>query len=70
MISIVNLKCDPIMTGSLLAEEGIYPAWHMNKANWVSAAIDDRTDKERLELLIDISFDLTAAKSAKKRITD
>lgn len=32
-VDIVNLKCDPILIGSLRAEPGFYPAYHMNKEN-------------------------------------
>lgn len=64
-ICIVNLKCDPVMLGSFLREEGIYPAWHMNKTHWLSAAVDG--DEERLRLLLDISYELTARKRAAKR---
>lgn len=31
IISVVNLKSDPIMVGSLLRENGFYPAYHMTK---------------------------------------
>lgn len=31
IVDIVNIKCDPIMLGSLLEEKGFYPAYHMNK---------------------------------------
>ena len=39
-VDIVNLKCDPILIGSLRAEPGFYPAYHMNKENWITAALD------------------------------
>lgn len=67
MINIVNLKCDPIMTGSFLAEEGIFPAYHMSKTHWLSVAIDGRANEERLKLLLDISFDLTVKKNIRKK---
>ena len=38
-VDIVNLKCDPILIGSLRAEPGFYPAYHMNKENWITAAL-------------------------------
>lgn len=37
-LDVVNLKCDPILIGSLRKELGIFPAYHMSKANWVSVA--------------------------------
>ena len=66
MINIVNLKCDPMMIGSFILEEGIYPAWHRNKTHWLSVALDGRADEERLKFLLDLSFDLTAKKIKKK----
>ena len=61
-ICIVNLKCDPIMIGSLVCEDGIFPAWHMSKTHWISAAVDKSTDEDRLKFLLDFSFDLTSKK--------
>ena len=39
-VDIVNLKCDPILIGSLRAEPGFYPAYHMNKRHWNSVRLD------------------------------
>lgn len=66
MTCVVNLKCDPILIGSLLRDEGIYPAYHMNKSYWISVEINEKTDEEKLRWLMDISFDLTARKIKKK----
>ena len=38
IIDVVNLKCDPLLLGSVRAESGIFPAYHMNKENWVTVA--------------------------------
>ena len=59
---IVNLKCDPLMAGSLTAEKGIIPAYHMSKSRWISVLLEDLEDEEKLKVLLDISFDLTAVK--------
>lgn len=70
-VDVVNLKCDPIMTGSLHKENGIYPAYHMNKSYWISVLLDGTVDDEKLKYLLDISFDLTNSKIRNKRkITD
>ena len=39
-ISIVNLKCDTRLIGTFREEPGIFPGWHMNKAHWLSVALD------------------------------
>ena len=58
-IDIVNLKCDTLMLGSLLEEKGIYPAYHMNKKYWVSAALDGSADDDTIKMLLDMSYCLT-----------
>lgn len=67
MINIVNTKCDPVMTGSFLQEEGIYPAYHMSKTHWISVASDGTADEEKLKFLLDLSFDLTAKKPKRSK---
>ena len=58
-ISVVNLKCDPILIGSFREESGIFPAWHMNKSHWLSAALDGTASNESLLFLLDMSYELT-----------
>lgn len=66
MVDVVNLKCDPIMIGSLRKENGIYPAYHMNKSYWISVLLDGTVDDEKMKWLLDISFDLTNTKTKSK----
>ena len=65
-VDIVNLKCDPILIGSLRAEPGFYPAYHMNKENWITAALDGSVPAETIELLLDVSYELTKPKPRRK----
>ena len=65
-VDIVNLKCDPILIGSLRAEPGFYPAYHMNKENWITAALDGSTPEDKLRLVLDMSYTATAPKLRKK----
>ena len=58
-ISVVNLKCDPILIGSFREESGIFPAWHMNKAHWLSVALDGTASDDSLLFLLDMSYKLT-----------
>lgn len=67
-VDVVNLKCEAIMTGSLHNENGIYPAYHMNKSYWISVLLDGTVDDEKLKWLLDISFDLTNTKIRSKKI--
>ncbi|MGN0683767.1 MAG: MmcQ/YjbR family DNA-binding protein [Oscillospiraceae bacterium] len=61
-IDIVNVKCDPLMIGSIIRENGIYPAYHMNKRYWISIALDGSADDEKIKWLLDMSFDATNTK--------
>lgn len=61
-IDIVNVKCDPLMIGSIVRENGIYPAYHMNKNYWISIALDGSADDEKIKWLLDMSFDATNTK--------
>lgn len=62
MIAVVNLKCAPILVGSLRNENGFFPAYHMSKTNWISVALDGSVENEKIKWLLDMSFDLTAKK--------
>ncbi len=63
IIDILNVKCEPVMTGSLRGEKGFYPAYHMNKTNWITVALDGSVSGERIKQLIDMSFELTRTKN-------
>jgi len=58
-ICIVNVKCDPRLTGSFRLEQGIFPAYHMSKVHWLTVALDGSVADEKLEFLLEMSFDLT-----------
>ena len=58
-ISVVNLKCDTRLIGSFCMERGIYPGWHMNKAHWLTVALDGTVEDEKIKFLVDMSYELT-----------
>lgn len=58
-IDIMNVKCEKEMIPVLLATEGYFPAYHMNKANWITFVLDERLPDETMKNLIDLSFELT-----------
>ena len=64
-IDIVNLKFDPLM--NVTTEKGVFPAYHMSKTHWISVALDGTVEKEKLEWLLDLSFDLSNKKTKKKK---
>ena len=65
-LDIVNFKCDPILISSLRGETGIFPAYHMNKASWITVALDGSVPAETNELLLDVSYELTKPKIRRK----
>lgn len=58
-ISVVNLKCDTRLIGAFREEPGIFPGWHMNKAHWISVALDGTVEDDKLKFLVDMSYELT-----------
>lgn len=58
-LDVVNFKCEPALIGSLLREEGFFPAYHMSKANWITAALDGTAGEDKIKMLADISYELT-----------
>lgn len=58
-IRVVNVKCDTRMIGSFRQEPGIYPGYHMNKAHWITVALDGTVEADKLRFLINMSYDLT-----------
>ena len=64
-LNVVNLKISPEMIPSLTQEPGIFPAYHMNKSHWVTAALDGTASEEMVEFLTEVSFTLTAKRTKK-----
>ena len=62
-INVVNLKSDPLLIGSLILDNGLYPAYHMNKSYWISVVLDGTVDTEKLKWLTEISHTLTKGKA-------
>ena len=58
-ISVVNLKCDTRIIGTFREEPGIFPGWHMNKAHWLSVALDGTVEDGKLKFLVEMSYRLT-----------
>lgn len=63
-IDVVNLKCSPAVIGSLRGAEGFFPAYHMNKEHWITAALDGSAPDETLKTLLAMSYDATAPRRA------
>ncbi len=66
-LDIVNLKCDPLLIGSLRMEHGFFPAYHMNKDKWITAALDGSAPDDTIKMLLEMSYQATAPKHRRKK---
>ena len=60
LVEAVNLKHDQV--ADLLSQNGIYPAFHMNKRYWISLPLDDTLTDEKVFELFERSWFLTSKK--------
>lgn len=60
-VDIVNLKLPVEMFGSFGKDDGVYPAYHMNKLHWISVLLPDASD-ETIAFLTGVSYEATKAK--------
>ena len=68
LLDVVNFKCDPILIGSLREEPGFFPAYHMSKTSWITAVLDGTVSEDKIKMLLDMSYELTAQKVRKKEM--
>ena len=66
MVDLLNIKCDPVLIGSLLLRRGFFPAYHMNKDNWVSILLDALENDEKIKSLLDMSYEMTRSRKKKR----
>ena len=65
-ITVVNMKCAPEVIESIAGiEQGIYPAYHMNKTHWLTVCLSE-CDEGTVSWLLGISYDLTRSKIKRK----
>ena len=65
-VDIVNLKLPVEMFGSFGKDDGVYPAYHMNKLHWISVLLPDATD-ETIAFLTSVSYEATKSKLRRSR---
>ena len=61
VIDAVNMKVPVAISGSFIAADGIYPAYHMNKQHWISVLLPDAPD-DAVQFLASVSFEETRSK--------
>lgn len=65
-IDILNVKSSELMTGSLLAEKCVIPAYHMNKQKWLSIFLDGSATLQLALGCLKMSYDMTAGSGSKR----
>lgn len=63
---IIDVKCSPLIIGTLLDKEGFFPAYHMNKENWITIILDGTVSENEIYSLIDVSYEITKNKKQVK----
>ena len=58
-VNVVNFKCDPLLIGTLLNDNGIHRGYHMNKNYWITVRLDGSVDEDKIKWLLDLSYELT-----------
>ena len=66
-VNVVNLKCTEEAMDSVWQDDGIFPAYHMNKEHWITVLLDGSVDADTVKLLLKESYKATAAKTKKKK---
>lgn len=67
---VLNVKCDPVMIGSVLLQKGFFPAYHMNRSYWVSILLDGSVETARVTAAMQASYALIAHKTGGKQRTE
>ncbi len=69
LVDVINLKVDDLFfRDMIIQEDGIMPAWHMNKMHWITVLLDGTVPDEKVKELIDMSFMATASAKKKQKI--
>ena len=68
-VDILNIKCDPVLNGSLRMEKGFLPAYHMHRETWITILLDGTVEKDAIFPLLEMSYELTSGRRGGKGST-
>ena len=57
-VEIMDVKCDPEMTGMIIQTYGFLPGYHMNKQHWITILLDGTVRESKILDFLDMSYDL------------
>ena len=55
---IMDVKCDPEMTGMIIQTYGFLPGYLMNKQHWITILLDGTVGESKILDFLDMSYDL------------
>ncbi|MBQ7999658.1 MAG: MmcQ/YjbR family DNA-binding protein [Ruminococcus sp.] len=65
---VLNLKCDPMISFTLVDNERIFAGYHMNKEHWISVRLDGCVPVDELKALVDMSYEIVDNKGKARGI--
>ena len=69
IIDVVNLKLPTEMFGSFGTDDGVYPAYHMNKLHWISVLLPEAPD-DIVQFLVNVSYEATKDKRKRRKTAE
>ena len=57
-VEIIDVKCDPDMTGMIIQTDGFLPGYHMSKQHWITILLDRTVGESKILDFLDMSYDL------------
>ena len=57
-VDVLDVKCDPEMTGMIIQTYGFLPGYHMNKQHWITILLDESVSEAKTLDFLDMSYDL------------
>ena len=57
-VDVLEVKCDPEMTGMINQTYGFLPGYHMNKQHWITILLDGSVSEAKILDFLDMSYDL------------
>ena len=65
VVDVINMKLPTDMFGSFGKEDGVFPAYHMNKLHWISVLLPYASD-DVIKFLVNTSFEATKSSNKKQ----
>lgn len=66
-VDILNVKCEPIMIGSLIDNKRYFTAYHMNKEHWITLILNGEIPLQEVFGMINLSFEIVNAKNKRRK---